>query len=84
MRQNKTKTEIIKKGVSWGKGRWSARCQDGRMEKPLVLLAESAGDDGDGYVWQTDEEAAESATIWVLVARIEAVGHGLEDWDRRG
>lgn len=53
------------------------------MEKPLVLLAESAGDDGDGYVWQTDEEAAESATIWVLVARIEAVGHGLEDWDHR-
>lgn len=56
------------------------------MEKPLVLLAESAGDDGDGdgYVWQTDEEAAESATIWVLVAGIEAVGYGLEDWDQGG
>lgn len=36
--------------------------------------AESAGD---GNVWQTDEEASKSATIWVLVARIEAVGIGL-------
>lgn len=43
-----------------------------------MLLAESAGDDGDGYgyVWQTDEEAAKSATIWILVAGIEASGMG--------
>lgn len=74
MRQNKTKTEIIKKiDRLLGSG-----AKTGASGSSLSR-ADSAGDDGDGDgdVWPTDEEAAESATIWALVARIEAAGVGL-------